>query len=110
MNISVTKAQQATVVALEGDLDASTSAEAQAQILPLAESGAKIALDMTKVPYMSSAGLRMLLATYRAIAGKGGQVVLVGLSSDLQDTMSLTGFLEFFTHCDTLDAGLAALA
>ncbi len=110
MKISVTKVQQATVVALEGDLDASTAPEAQAQILPLAESGAKIALDMSGVPYMSSAGLRMLLATYRAIAGKGGLVVLVGLSPDLQDTMSLTGFLEFFTHCDTLDTGLAALA
>jgi anti-sigma B factor antagonist len=110
MKISVTQVQQAAVITLEGDLDASTAPEAEAQILPLAESGSKIALDMTGVPYMSSAGLRMLLATYRAIAGKGGKVVLVGLSVDLQDTMSLTGFLEFFTHCDTLDAGLAALA
>jgi anti-sigma B factor antagonist len=110
MKVSVTRVQQATIVALEGDVDASSAPEAQAQILPLAESGAKIALDMTGVPYMSSAGLRMLLATYRAIAGKGGEVVLVGLSSDLQDTMSLTGFLEFFKHFDTLDAGLAALA
>lgn len=110
MKITISTLKQATVVSIEGDLDASTAPEAQAKILPLAESGAKIALDMSRVPYMSSAGLRMLLATYRAIAGKGGKVVLVGLSSDLQDTMSLTGFLDFFTHYDSLDAGLANLA
>lgn len=110
MKITITKLQQAIVIALEGDLDASTAPDAQAQILPLAESGAKIALDMSKVPYMSSAGLRMLLATYRAIAGKGGKVILVGLSGDLQDTMSLTGFLDFFTNYDSLDAGIASLA
>ncbi len=28
---------------------------------------------------------------------------------ELQDTMSATGFLAYFTTCDTLDAGIAAL-
>ena len=48
--------------------------------------------------------------TYRTVNGKGGQVALVGLSSDLEDTMSMTGFLDFFDHFDTLDAGVAHLA
>ena len=48
--------------------------------------------------YMSSAGLRMLLVIYRTIVGQGGKVVLVGLSEELQDTMALTGFLDFFDH------------
>ena len=110
MKITITRVQQAYVVTLDGDLDASSAPDAQAQIVPLAESGAKIALDMTQVPYMSSAGLRMLLATYRTMAGRGSEVVLVGLSDDLKDTMSMTGFLEFFQCQDTVDAGLAALA
>jgi anti-sigma B factor antagonist len=44
------------------------------------------------------------------MAGRGSEVVLVGLSDDLKDTMSMTGFLEFFQCQDTVDAGLAALA
>ena len=56
------------------------------------------------------AGLRMLLLAYRTVNAKGGKIALVGLSSDLKDTMSVTGFLDFFTCCDTLDAGVAAVA
>ena len=63
---------------------------------------------MSQVHYMSSAGLRMLLVVYRTVSGQGGKVVLTGLSQDLEDTMSLTGFLDFFDHFESVDAGLAA--
>jgi anti-sigma B factor antagonist len=66
-------------------------------------------LDMSQVLYMSSAGLRMLLSVYRQVTGKAGQVVLIGLAENLEDTMSMTGFLDFFTTCKTLDEGLTAL-
>ena len=58
---------------------------------------------------MSSAGLRMLLSTYRQVTSKNGRIVLVGLSEEIQDTMSVTGFLKFFTICTTLESGLATL-
>ena len=64
---------------------------------------------MSRVSYMSSAGLRMLLASYRAIAGKGGTVLLAGLSEDLSDTMSLTGFLSFFKTSATVLEGVGLL-
>ena len=54
---------------------------------------------------MSSAGLRMMLLIYRQVIGGGGRVVLVGLSEDIKDTMSVTGFLDFFTMHDHVDAG-----
>lgn len=110
MNIQTSVVGNVTVIHIEGDLDGNTAPEAQAQVLPLATNGCKIALDMSKVAYMSSAGLRLLLVTYRAIKGKGGDVVLVGLPAGIADTMSMTGFLDFFEHHETLDAGLAALA
>jgi anti-sigma B factor antagonist len=110
MDTGVSTFQQAKVVTISGEIDGSTAPQAQEVILAQAEPGAKVVLDMTGVTYMSSAGLRMLLTAYRTINGKGGKIVLVGLSSDLEDTMSATGFLDFFTHCDTLEAGAAAVA
>lgn len=110
LDVSTTSAQDAAVVTLAGEIDGGTAPRAQEQILAVAGPGAKVALDMTGVTYMSSAGLRMLLLAYRAISGKGGKIVLVGLSGDLQDTMSATGFLDFFTCTETLDSGLQALA
>jgi len=110
MKVDVTKLQEIQVVTIVGEIDGSTAPQAQEQILGLVEPGAKIVLDMTGVTYMSSAGLRMLLVAYRTVTSKSGRVVLVGLSDELKDTMSVTGFLDFFTCRDTLEAGIAELA
>ncbi|MFB2969254.1 STAS domain-containing protein [Aerosakkonema sp. BLCC-F183] len=110
MDINIkTLPDEVTVVEMVGDIDASTAPKAQAEILPLAVAGSKILLDMTKVPYTSSAGLRMLLSLYRQIDANKGKLVLVGISEQIQDTMSVTGFLEYFTRCDTVDSGLEIL-
>lgn len=109
MDINVKTVSGISVIEISGDLDGSTAPIAQAEILPLAQPGSKIVLDMSDVPYMSSAGLRMLLVTYRQVSGNKGQIVLVGLSEELRDTMSVTGFLDFFATHETIDAGMAAL-
>ena len=93
------------VVELSGDIDASTAPDIQKQVIPLAETGSRILMDMTKVPYMSSAGLRMLLSLHRQTNAKEGRTVLVGLCEELQDTMSVTGFLDFLTTAETVDQG-----
>lgn len=107
--VNVDTSNQVAVVELAGDVDASTTPIIQEQVLPLAQPGAKLLLDMTNVPYMSSAGLRLLLSLYRQVTSKEGQLVLVGVTEDIKDTMSITGFIEFFKICETLDAGLQAL-
>ncbi|KAM3100313.1 STAS domain-containing protein [Phormidesmis sp. 146-12] len=97
------------IVKLVGDINGSTASKVQSEVLPVAESNSRLILDMTQVPYMSSAGLRMLLSVYRQVLAKEGKVILVGLAEDLQDTMSVTGFLDFFTTCNTIDEGYEAL-
>jgi anti-sigma B factor antagonist len=109
MDINITTLEQVTAIALAGDIDASTAPKVQAQVLPLAQTDCRLLMDMTKVPYMSSAGLRMLLSLYRQLTAKDGKLVLVGLSEEIKDTMSVTGFLDFFITCETLDTGLEAL-
>ena len=106
MDINIKTVEEVKVVELIGDVDANTAPTVQQQVLPLAEPGSKIIMDMTQVPYMSSAGLRMLLSMYRQTEAKKGKLVLVGLSEELKDTMSVTGFLDFFTTCETFEQGL----
>ena len=108
-HLSVNTLQQVTVIEMTGDVDANTAPLVQDQVLLLAQPQAKLLLDMTKVPYMSSAGLRMLLSLYRQVVSKNGEIVLVGLVEEIKDTMSITGFLDFFTIRDTLESGLEAL-
>ncbi len=106
IDIDVEKHQDVSVVKLVGEIDAGSAALVQQKVLPLSLPGCKVILDLSKVAYMSSAGLRMLLSVYRQISGNQGKIVLVGLSEELTDTMSMTGFLGFFTVQDTLDMGL----
>lgn len=110
MEINVKSSGQVTVVEVAGDIDSNTAPQAQERILPLVQPAAKILLDMRGVEYMSSAGLRMLLSMYRQVSRQSGNIVLVGLAEDIKDTMSVTGFLNFFTTRDTLDEGLKALS
>jgi anti-sigma B factor antagonist len=107
--VNIRTAGDVHVVELQGELDANTSPVAQQQILPLATSGSRILLDMSGVSFMSSAGLRLLLSTYRQVASQGGTVALAGLSEDLKDTMSMTGFLSFFNLYETADSGVQAM-
>ena len=97
------------VVELGGDIDGKTAREIQEQIFPDLEAASKILFDMRKVAYMSSAGLRMLLLIYRQAQKKSGQIVLVGLSEEIKDIMSVTGFLNYFSVCETLEDGLSLL-
>ncbi len=110
MEVIQSTVQDVNVVGLVGDLDGNNAPNVQAQIIPLVVPDVKLILDMSEVVYMSSAGLRMLLVMYRMIISKSGKVVLVGLSEEIQDTMAMTGFLDFFTYVETLDEGLNAFA
>ncbi|BAT56919.1 anti-sigma-factor antagonist (plasmid) [Nostoc sp. NIES-3756] len=101
--------QPVTVIELNGDVDTNTAPLVQEQILPQVKAGSKIILDMTQVSYLSSAGLRMLLSLYRQIFNQNAQIILVGLSEEIADTMSITGFLDFFQTADTLNQALEAL-
>lgn len=110
MDIQISNVADVTVIALSGELDGKTAPIAQEKILPLAEPGCKLLVDMSGVPYMSSAGLRMMLLIYRQVSTNNGQSVLTGLSEEIQDTMEVTGFLNYFETHDTNEAGLVALA
>ncbi len=109
MEINVKAVQGVTVVELAGELTAKSAPDAQQRILEPAQAGSKLILDMSRVSYLSSAGLRLLLVVYRTVAARGGRALLVGLSEDLRNTMALTGFLDFFTHRDSLEAGLVEM-
>jgi anti-sigma B factor antagonist len=108
IGINIETVQQVTIIKLDGEIDANVAPEVQKRVLLLAGPGCKILMDMTKLAYMSSAGLRMLLSVYRQISGNQGRVALTRLSDELKDTMSMTGFLGFFAVYDSIESGLQA--
>ncbi len=108
MDITVNSLERATVVAIAGDIDGKSAPQVQESVAPLVQPGCLVVLDLTRVAYMSSAGLRMILSTYRQAAGKKARLALVGVAPEIRETMAATGFIGFFAIYDTLDACLAA--
>lgn len=110
MEIKVEKADDLTIVTVAGEIDGKTAPAAQEQIVPLSKDGGKVLLDMSGVTYMSSAGLRLMLLLYRQASAAKATIALAGLSEELRDTMSATGFLGYFKVFDTVEEGRAALS
>jgi anti-sigma B factor antagonist len=109
MNITLKSQDDVVVAELNGEIDAKTAPTVTKEILPIITPGSKVLMNLTQVSYMSSAGLRSLLSLYRQSTAKDSKLVLVGLSEELQDTMSMTGFLDFFTTAETVDHGISTL-
>jgi anti-sigma B factor antagonist len=109
MEITTKTFDEATIIEICGELDGKTASSVQKQLGQVGTAGSKILLDMSGVSYLSSAGLRVLLMLYRQVAGASGRMVLVGLSPEIRDTLSETGFLAYFATSETCEAGLAAL-
>lgn len=97
MEININTIDSLQIVTLDGEIDSSVASEVTEKIVPLVTEKAKIILDMTAVAYMSSAGLRTLLSIHRQASNSDVPLILVGLSEEIKDTMSVTGFLNFFT-------------
>jgi len=109
MDLGVTMVGEIMVATLTGEVDGQTAPEAQERLLAHLSSLSKLMLDMSGVTYLSSAGLRMLLAIYRQLAAVDGRIVLVGLSEEIKDTMTMTGLLRYFPLGDSVDDGLTML-
>ena len=110
MEITVTSLDDVHHVALVGDVDGKSAPEVLEAVLPLITPNAKLLLDLGGVAYMSSAGLRILMFTFRQVGMQNAKLVLACVAEEIRDTMSITGFLHHFTVCDTVESAKAALA
>ena len=93
MNISTRELDAIKIVDIEGSLDTNTSPDAGSLLTQLIEQGAsKILVNFEKVEYISSAGLRVLLAAAKELKGRGGDLRLCHLNETVQDVFEMSGF------------------
>ncbi len=109
MNVDIQPEKDVITVKISGELNRQTVPDLQDKLLPLVSPGCKILMDMRDVSYISSAGLRVFLLIYRQVDHEHGRIVLTGLQEMIHDTMSITGFLDFFQTYPTVAEGLNAL-
>ena len=80
-------------IALEGRLDTMTAPELEAELNQSLGSADSLKLDFSKLEYISSAGLRVLLSAHKAMSGKGGMKV-THVNEIVQEVFEVTGFTD----------------
>ena len=82
---------------LVGRLDTAASTQFAADMQPLMDNASKaIVLDCSKLEFISSSGLRLFLSLRKATLAAGGKVILSGVSADVKQVFTITGFMSLF--------------
>lgn len=84
-------------------LDTSTCVKEQQAISELIAGNKNIALDLTHCTYVSSAGLRVMIYSYKLVKAKEGRLDLIGVSDTIREVMTMTGFDRFFKFYRTVE-------
>lgn len=109
MDINENSGDGALVISVSGRLDSGSAGELEA-ILPVrVREQAAVVLSLSDVPYVSSAGLRVLLIGAKAAKAAGNKLVLTGLSPAVREVFDISGFSKIFTIEADVNAGLAAI-
>ena len=93
--MTITKNQNGNelVIALEGRLDTMTAPELEAELRQSLDGAESLTLDFSKLDYISSAGLRVLLSAHKIMSAKGGMKV-TNVNEIVSEVFEVTGFTE----------------
>ena len=92
------------VILVSGQIDSKTVGQLRDFIDTELKQGVPVALELTEVPFMSSAGLRTLLTLQRKTKEMEVDLALIGVADEIADTMKVTGFYQFFTIYKSLQS------
>ena len=108
MNITTRDVNDVKVVAIEGELDLDSSAEAEKQLTQMREDGIKkMLLDLEKLEFISSAGLRVMLATAQELKAAGGDLRVCNLNETVKEVFEVSGFNTLLMVLDNEAKALA---
>lgn len=96
MTIEKTLNGNELTVNLTGRLDTTTAPQLEAELKQNISGVEKLVLDFAALEYLSSAGLRVLLAAQKTM-NKQGEMIIRNVNDTIQDIFEVTGFSEILT-------------
>ena len=95
MEIKITTEGDKLTIAVSGRVDTVTAPELEAG-LKLGDAKF-VVIDLANVPYMSSAGLRLLLTVHKTMLGRGGEFQVANVQSAVREVLDITGFSDILS-------------
>lgn len=110
MEITQEQKDGINVMKIDGRLDASTAADLENALGSYTDQEkVKILVDCEGLDYISSAGLRVLLASAKEFKKKEGKIVLSTLNPNVKQVFEISGFTSIFPIFETTDEAIAGL-
>ena len=94
LDVTVEQLEIGVVVHAAGSVDSNTAQQLEDPLLRAAENSA-VQLDLAKVPYMSSAGLRVLLLAAKALQKRGERLRVINVAPQIYNVLNVAGFTSF---------------
>ena len=94
--INVTEGDGVAVFEVEGHLDSVTSSTMENRLKEVADRCDNIVVDLTEVSYISSGGWGIFVGEVKRLRERKGDIVLVGMTSEVYDVFELLGFSDIF--------------
>ena len=85
------------VMALEDRLDTTTAPQLDNEFKVCLYEVKELVLVLEKLEYLSSAGLRVLLAAQKQMQKQGGEMVIVNVNETIMEVFEVTGFVDIIT-------------
>ena len=83
-------------IGLEGRLDTTTAPQLDDELKTALAGVTKLDFDLSKLEYISSAGLRVLLSAQK-VMNKQGSMVVKNVSEEINEIFEVTGFVDILT-------------
>ena len=96
MNIIKNKDGSKLTLALEGRLDTTTAPQLEEELKASLEGVTALEMDFRQLEYLSSAGLRVLLAAQK-VMNKQGKMTIHHVNETIHEVFEVTGFIDILT-------------
>ncbi len=96
MTITKTSEGSSLTLALDGRLDTTTSPDLEEALATSLDGVTTLVFDFSKLDYLSSAGLRVLLSAQKRMS-KQGSMTLRHVNDTVREVFEITGFADFLT-------------
>jgi anti-anti-sigma factor len=96
-------------IVLDGRLDVAGVQAAEADFNAAVAAAQNVIVDLSKVPFIASLGIRLLVSGSQAQSKKGGKMVLMGADELTRRILKTTGLDQLVHVCSSLDEALAAI-
>jgi len=93
MKITKNENNEKITVSIEGRLDKISSPTLEEELKPEVEKNKDIVIDCANLEYISSAGLRILVACEKQLKAKSKSLQLINVNEDVMTILQVTGFV-----------------